>query len=99
MMAHCGIPLRFVCAVALLLFVITDAQADVLNMPAGETSLQTVFVGDPGNAPDTAVSTQDGTTGYGEVDYTYSIGACTDFCVSRAGYVICWRVQATGSRT
>jgi hypothetical protein len=25
--------------------------------------------------------------------------ACTDFCVSRAGYVICWSVRATGPRT
>ena len=32
-----------------------------------------VTVGNPGNAPDTVVM-NDGTTGYGEVDYTYQIG-------------------------
>ena len=33
------------------------AHADVFNMPNGETSLQFVTVGDPGNAPDTVVMT------------------------------------------
>jgi formylglycine-generating enzyme len=42
------------------------ARADVFNMPDGQTSLQFVTVGDPGNAADT--------TGYGSVGYTYQMG-------------------------
>jgi formylglycine-generating enzyme required for sulfatase activity len=42
------------------------AWADVFNLPAGETSLQFVQVGDPGNAPDA--------NGLGSVAYTYNIG-------------------------
>jgi formylglycine-generating enzyme required for sulfatase activity len=49
------------------------ARDDVFNMPFGQTSLLTVPVGDPGNAPDTAVM-NDRTTGYGAVAYNYSIG-------------------------
>jgi formylglycine-generating enzyme required for sulfatase activity len=49
------------------------AQADVFNMPAGQTSLQFVTVGNPGNAADTAVM-GDGTSGYGSVPYTYRMG-------------------------
>ena len=37
----------------IVVFAAGSAGADVLNMPAGQTSLQTVFVGDPGNVPDT----------------------------------------------
>ena len=44
-----------------------SAPADVLNMPAGQTSLQFVTVGDPGNAADPS-------TGYGAVPYSYQIG-------------------------
>jgi formylglycine-generating enzyme required for sulfatase activity len=39
---------------------------NVFNMPAGETSLQFVTVGNPGNAADS--------TGYGAVPYTYRMG-------------------------
>jgi len=42
------------------------AQADVFSMPSGQTSMQFVTVGDPGNAPDT--------TGYGAVGYAYQMG-------------------------
>ena len=42
------------------------ARGDVFNLPSGQTSLQFVTVGDPGNAPDT--------TGYGAVPYTYQMG-------------------------
>jgi formylglycine-generating enzyme required for sulfatase activity len=42
------------------------AWGDVFNLPSGQTSLQFVTVGDPGNAADT--------TGYGSVPYIYSIG-------------------------
>ena len=52
--------------VVLTLLTASTARADVFNMPAGQTSLQFVTVGDPGNAADT--------TGYGAVGYTYQIG-------------------------
>jgi autotransporter-associated beta strand protein len=45
------------------------AQADVFNMPAGQTSLQFVTVGDPGNTPDPLTG---GTLG--SVGYTYLMG-------------------------
>ena len=57
----------------LLLVYAHPAQADVFNMADGLTSLETVTVGNPGNAEDTEVM-QDGTTGYGAVDYVYKIG-------------------------
>ena len=41
-------------------------QADVFNMPAGQTSLQFVTVGNPGNVADTS--------GYGAVPYVYQMG-------------------------
>ena len=49
------------------------AQADVFNMPAGQTSLSFVPVGNPGNAPDTTVES-DGTSGYGSVSYADRMG-------------------------
>jgi formylglycine-generating enzyme required for sulfatase activity len=53
---------------------VTQAQvSNVFNMPTGQTSLQFVTVGDPGNAPDTTVES-DGTTGYGSVGYVYQMG-------------------------
>ena len=42
------------------------SHADVFNMPNGQTSLDFVTVGDPGNSADT--------TGYGAVGYTYQMG-------------------------
>ncbi len=39
-----------------------------------DINYQFVTVGNPGNTPDTAVMVQDGTTGYGAVNYTYDIG-------------------------
>ncbi|MGA2231252.1 MAG: hypothetical protein ABSH22_10170, partial [Tepidisphaeraceae bacterium] len=56
----------FVAAVVWALAMAVAARADVFNLPAGETSLQFVTVGDPGNAPDS--------NGLGSVAYTYSIG-------------------------
>ena len=56
--------------VVLVLACISAAQADVFNMPDGLTSLETVTVGNPGNAPDTRY----GMPGYGAVDYGYNIG-------------------------
>jgi formylglycine-generating enzyme required for sulfatase activity len=43
-----------------------SAQADVFNLPGGQTSLQFVTVGDAGNLADT--------TGYGSVPYVYRMG-------------------------
>ena len=62
--------LRCVLAVAVLVVAGAATRADVLNMPAGQTSLQTVFVGDPGNAPDTLP----GQTAAGAVGYNYYMG-------------------------
>jgi formylglycine-generating enzyme len=50
-----------------LVFLLTAAIA------AEAITIDMVTVGNPGNAPDTVVM-NDGTTGYGEVDYTYQIG-------------------------
>jgi formylglycine-generating enzyme len=55
-------------AVAIALAVSVAQAADVFNMPSGQTSLQFVTVGDPGNANDTAGSYR------GAVAYTYQIG-------------------------
>src|SRR5712672_3400749 len=49
------------------LFSVSIASADVFNMPAGETSLQLVTVGNPGNAANPS-------TGIGAVNYIYEIG-------------------------
>lgn len=46
------------------------AQADVFNLGAGFTNLETVAVGDPGNAADTRYTNP----GMGAVDYNYNIG-------------------------
>ena len=62
---------RSVLAVAIAALAAPAAQADVFNMPAGQTSLQFVTVGDPGNAADTS---DHGTTGYGSVPYVYQMG-------------------------
>ena len=44
----------------------SSAWADVFNMPSGQTSLQFVTVGDPGNAPDA--------NGLGSVSYAFQMG-------------------------
>jgi hypothetical protein len=46
------------------------AQADVFSMPAGQTGLETVSVGNPGNAADFRRFA----VGYGSVAYSYQIG-------------------------
>ena len=63
------------------------AQADVFNLGTGFTNLETVAVGNPGNAADTRYETP----GYGSVGYTYNIGKYevtakqyTDFLNNRA---------------
>jgi autotransporter-associated beta strand protein len=67
------LPRRLVSMTALLISAAGVAGADVFNMPSGETSLQFVTVGNPGNAADTQVM-NDFTTGYGAVGYTYQMG-------------------------
>ena len=62
------------CAVILEVFSVGARAASVFNLPAGQTSLQMVVVGDPGNAADTRVDQLDGTSGYGAVGYPYQIG-------------------------
>ncbi len=61
---RCRRRLAIIAAIALLPASI--ARADVFNMPAGQTSLQFVTVGDPGNVADTK--------GNGAVSYNYQIG-------------------------
>ena len=57
---------RLLLAIGCIVGVGRKARADVFNLPSGQTSLQFVTVGDPGNAPDT--------TGFGAVPYTYQMG-------------------------
>jgi formylglycine-generating enzyme required for sulfatase activity len=52
---------------AILSLSVWGARANVFNMPSGQTSLEVVTVGNPGNANDPA-------TGYGGVAYGYQIG-------------------------
>ncbi|MGA2034706.1 MAG: autotransporter-associated beta strand repeat-containing protein, partial [Thermoguttaceae bacterium] len=75
-------------AVAVLM-IAAVARADVFNMPAGQTSLSFVNVGDPGNAGDTVTmnstyaAINDGTSGYGVVSYSFAMGT---FDVTTAQY-------------
>ena len=55
-----------VLAVAVLALTAATQASSVLIMPPGQTSLEFVPVGDPGNAADAS--------GYGAVAYTYQIG-------------------------
>ncbi len=50
------------------------AAALLLSSTTRALVIQTVPVGSPGNAPDSAVMRQDGTSGYGSVAYNYRIG-------------------------
>jgi formylglycine-generating enzyme len=52
-----------------LLATAAAAQANVFNMPSGETSLQFVTVGDAGNLPDPVTGSL-----YGSVGYSYNMG-------------------------
>jgi formylglycine-generating enzyme required for sulfatase activity len=61
--------------VAVVLAVGSAQAVDVFNMPAGQTSLQFVTVGNPGNAPDTRYTDQQhNKLSIGAVNYTYDIG-------------------------
>jgi len=59
-----------VTAALVLLCLGIAAQANVFNLGAGFTNLETVFVGDRGNDPDTRYANP----GYGSVGYNYNIG-------------------------
>ena len=59
---------RGLLAVVLLTSAVS-VQADVFHMPAGDTSLQFVTVGNPGNLADPATGNL-----YGSVGYTYQMG-------------------------
>ena len=73
--------------VAMLIAGSTQAQvSSVFNMPTGETSLQCVTVGDPGNAADT--------TDYGSVGYTYQMGK---YDVTNAQYAEFLTAKASSS--
>jgi len=84
-----GVKLAGVLAVQGLMFIWPACtRADVFNMDpniygANVKNLETVTVGDPGNAADTRVMLFDGTTGYGSVAYTYQMGM---FDVTAAQY-------------
>jgi formylglycine-generating enzyme len=61
-----------ICMTLVLLSTAGLAQAaSVFNMPSGETSLQFVTVGNPGNATDPATGNL-----YGSVSYSYNMGEC-----------------------
>jgi formylglycine-generating enzyme required for sulfatase activity len=71
-----GVVSVFVLA-ALLVGAARASTTDVFSLPAGQTSLQFVPVGNPGNGPDT--------TGYGAVNYSYNIGK---YDVTAAQYTV-----------
>ncbi len=58
---------QMVVLVVAVALAVGSVRADVFNMPTGQTSMQFVTVGNPGNAADPS-------TGYGAVGYTYQMG-------------------------
>jgi len=64
--------IRGLLAVALVASAVA-VQANVFQMPTGQTSLETVWVANTKNAADTTVM-NDSTSGYGTVDYAYQMG-------------------------
>ncbi len=79
---RCRLQWLICCSISVALAGAGSARADVFNMPAGQTSLQFVNVGDPGNTGDTVKMNgqlninfnPDQSTGYGAVSYSYAIG-------------------------
>lgn len=65
---------RLVLAAVAMLLPAGATNADVFNMGPGLTSMEMVRIADAGNAADTEAMITDGTTGYGSVNYDYSIG-------------------------
>ncbi len=85
MFARCRCLLEVICFGAIAALANTGSGQtiyNVFNMPAGDTSLQFVNVGDPGNTADTATmngqlninNSPDNSTGYGGVSYSYAMG-------------------------
>lgn len=77
-MSYSDALLRRTCAVMMVACTLLAASAngDVFNMPAGQTSVTMLTVGDPGNAPDSYIAQISGFPAswkLGEVDYVYSI--------------------------
>lgn len=66
-MSLCKIHQAFLVAIACI------AASLASSANGGPISIAMVPVGDPGNAPDTQIM-NDGTTGYGKVNYVYQIG-------------------------
>ncbi len=64
---------RGLLAVALIASAVS-VQADVFNMPSGDTSMQFVTVGDPGNVADTVTESEYPGGDYGSVPYVYQMG-------------------------
>src|SRR2546426_808545 len=60
---------KILLAFAIIACLAASARADVFNMPSGLTSVQTVHVGNAGNANDPATGNL-----YGGVGYAYNIG-------------------------
>jgi formylglycine-generating enzyme required for sulfatase activity len=60
--------------VVTIVLAVGPVRADVFNMPADQTSLAFVTVGDPGNAGEQSRLASGDTTYYGSVAYTYQIG-------------------------
>ena len=93
MSVRCRLPGVIFCGVLAALTNIRGAGADVFNMPSGDTSMQFVNVGDPGNTGDTQKmngqnliigGSDDTSSGYGAVSYSY---AMSTFDVTAAQYV------------
>jgi hypothetical protein len=59
-------------AVVVTMLIAGMARADVFDMPSGQTSLQFVTVGDPGNAGEQSRLGSGDSTYYGSVGYTYN---------------------------
>ncbi|HOW72228.1 MAG TPA: SUMF1/EgtB/PvdO family nonheme iron enzyme [Phycisphaerae bacterium] len=59
---------------AVFLIVSSTTLANVFDMPPGFVNLETVPVGNPGNAADMRYNLDQRPEGFGRVDYTYNIG-------------------------
>ena len=66
--------MKILVTIAIGVFFSGRTHADVFNMGSGLTSLEMVPVGNINNPADTRIMNTDLTTGYGSVNYAYSIG-------------------------
>lgn len=71
-----GMHIKLLCGAVILILLTTQvSQADVFNMPSGQTSLEMVTVGNPGNEGEQSRLADYGDTAYyGGVPYSYQIG-------------------------